>query len=394
MKPNLLIFTPLAFENGRGGEISAMELAVGLQKYYKITLLDSNIIIGKKILASDAIKKKLKGLERSDKIKFAILKFFDKIFTVPYPWEILKLYRYIKKNDIIYTSALTIKTNLLFILFSLLHRKGQFVVGHRKPLYSDKLFSLYNLKLRTSILLFSIFKKRFHHHTISNHARNFLKTFFSPEKITHIIHGIDLENFSKAISKEREIDKLKFIYVGYLDDVHKGIGILLDAIKDLLQNTQNYNISFEFCGTGPMKERIEKLQTEFPQFIKYHGYVSNNIIHEYYQNCDVFLFTSRREPFGRVLIEALASKLLIICTKTYGSIEVLRGKEFAFFLDELDKHSIINKIDLLYKMWEENPSEIDQLKQLAKEYAFKKYSIVIELKMFRKLFEDLRLGRA
>ena len=33
---NILIFAPFALENGRGGEISAMELAVGLQRFYNI----------------------------------------------------------------------------------------------------------------------------------------------------------------------------------------------------------------------------------------------------------------------------------------------------------------------------------------------------------------------
>ena len=31
----VLVFSPLALENGRGGEISSMELAAGLNKYLK-----------------------------------------------------------------------------------------------------------------------------------------------------------------------------------------------------------------------------------------------------------------------------------------------------------------------------------------------------------------------
>jgi len=391
MKLNILIFTPLAFENGRGGEISAMELATGLHQYYNITLLDTNIVIGTKILSNESIDIKLKGLRRSGKIKFAVLRIFGKTFTFPYPCEILRLYKLIKKNDIIYTSALTIKINLLFIFFSLLHRRGKFIIGHRKPLSSGKVFSLYNLKYRASILAFSLFKKRFHHHTISNHAKNFLETFFTSDKITHITHGIDLVNFSEATPEKKQDEKLKFIYVGYLDDVHKGIGVLLDAIEEIIQNNQNLKIFFEFCGIGPLKPRIEELQGKFPQFIKYHGYISNNFIHEYYQKCDVFLFTSRREPFGRVLIEALAAELLIICSKTIGSVEILKGKKFGFFTQNLSPKGIEDKITEAYNLWRDQKTKFRDLQSEAKDYAFHYFSFEIELQMFRNLIERLRV---
>jgi glycosyltransferase involved in cell wall biosynthesis len=92
-----------------------------------------------------------------------------------------------------------------------------------------------------------------------------------------------------------------------------------------------------------------------------------------------------------VLIEALAAKLLIICTRTYGSIEVLRNKDFAFFLDELNSENVISKIDLLYKLWRENPNKIRQLQQHAKDYAFENYSFSVELEMFKNLISDLKL---
>ncbi|NHJ20049.1 MAG: glycosyltransferase [Candidatus Lokiarchaeota archaeon] len=387
---NLLIFTPLAFENGRGGEISAMELAVGLDRYYNITLLDTNIVIGDEILTKNLIKNKLKGLKRIGRIKFAVLRFFDKVFTFPYPWEIVRLYKIIKKNDIIYTSALTIKTNLLLIFFKLLHRKGKFIIGHRKPLYSGRVFSLYNLKYRISILVFSLFKKRLYHHTISNHARDFLKTFFPSDKVKHITHGVDLINFSQGKAVKKQTEVLKFIYVGYLDDVHKGIGVLLDAIEEVLQNNQDYKILFEFCGTGPLKPKIEELQTKFPTFVIYHGYISNNLIHEYYQNCDVFLLTSRREPFGRVLVEAMAAGLLIVSSKTIGSIEILKGKDFGFFIQKLTPKGISDKIIEVYDLWCNQKSKFRELQQESRDYAFQFYSVDVEVQMFKNLIENLQ----
>jgi glycosyltransferase involved in cell wall biosynthesis len=123
--------------------------------------------------------------------------------------------------------------------------------------------------------------------------------------------------------------------------------------------------------------------------VKYNGYISNNKISEYYKRNDVFLFTSRREPFGRVIIEALASKLIIICTKTYGSIEILKKKEFAFFLNKLNTLEIENKINEVYELWRKKPQKFNDLKEAAKRYAIEKYDHSHELKGFIKLINSI-----
>jgi glycosyltransferase involved in cell wall biosynthesis len=275
-----------------------------------------------------------------------------------------------------------------------MHKKGKFIVGFRKPLTSDKFLSLYNIKYRFSILLLTVFRKRFFIHTISNHAKKFLENFYKPNRVNHIIHGVELEDYQQSETYEKSIDVLKFIYVGHLDDVHKGLGVLIKAIRTILEEKSKLPIFFEFCGRGPLEKKIRELEADYPKNVKFHGYVNTDIVHEYYKKNDIFLFTSRREPFGRVLIEALAAKLLIICTKTYGSIEILRNKEFAFFLEDLKSENVRNKIDLLYKLWKENPNKIHQLQQLAKDYAFENYSFTVELEMFKNLIEDLKIGRA
>lgn len=388
-KINILILSPLSLENGRGGEISSMELAAGLSKYHNITLIDSNVSFGNNLLSQKSILKKLNGVKRNDRIRFATLNLFNKIFTFPYVRDIIRLYKKIKKSDIIYTSNFTIKTNLILMLFSLLHRKGKFVIGHRKPMFSEKVLSVYNLKNRSSILLFSLLKKRLHHHTISYHAKKYLEYFIPSNKITHIIHGIDLENFLKDQKEISKKDTLNFIYVGSIDAMHKGVDILLDGIEKTIEENKNLKVFFEFCGVGPLEERLKKFELRYPNFIRYNGYIDNEIIHSYFKRNDVFLFSSRREPFGRVLIEALAAKLIILCSKTYGSIEVLKNQEFAFFFHNLNPEEIRNRILEVYNLWIDEIMKFNELKELAIKYVVQKYSLSQEIESFKKLFENL-----
>ena len=388
-RTNIFIFSPLALENGRGGEISSIELASGLQNFYNITLMDTNILFGKSILSHSVIKKKLKEVKRNKRMSFATFKFFNKIFTFPYPWEILKLYRQIKKNKVVYTSSSTIKIDLLLIFFSLLQRSTKFIIGFRKPLFSEKIISLYNLKYRISILLFSLLKKRFYFHTISYHAKKFLENFYNPNKVFHIIHGVELNGFIDDRIEQKQSETLKGIYVGYIDDVHKGVDVLIDGIQKFIQENQDLKVFFEFCGEGPLESRVIKLQNDFPEYVRYNGYISNDRIPEYYKRNDVFLFTSRREPFGRVIIEALASKLVIICSKTFGSIEVLKGKKYAFFLNKLNSHSIKESLYSVYMLWKENNAQFRELQNEAKIYAIQNYSFTREVQMFKKLINKI-----
>ena len=152
-----------------------------------------------------------------------------------------------------------------------------------------------------------------------------------------------------------------------------------------MKDNNDLKISFDFCGIGPLESRLRELEKEFPKNIKYHGYIDYNMISSYYKRNDVFLFCSRREPFGRVLIEALAAKLVIICSKTFGSIEVVKGKKFAFFIPELNAEAIKDKILEVYNLWVTNPEKLKELQNLAKEYVFQNYSFSIELEMFKDL---------
>ncbi|MFX0083691.1 MAG: glycosyltransferase family 4 protein [Candidatus Hodarchaeota archaeon] len=386
---NVLIFTPLALENGRGGEISAMELANGLQDQFLVTLLDSNRIIGNKRLDRKLILKKLNGINRISRLNYLNFQLFNKNFSFPKLKAIRTLYKEMKLARITYTSLHDIKSILILILLVKLIRKTRLVVGFRKPLYSDKLFSIYNLKNRISIILFKIFKKGIYIHTISQHAKKYLENFYDSKRVFHITHGIELGDYLDFKIEEKNENILKLIYVGYLDDIHKGVGVLIEAIKLLLVNSVQMKISFEFCGTGPLESEVLNLEKNYPKKIKYNGYVSNDQIYKYYRRNDVFLFTSRREPFGRVIIESLAAGLLILCTKTYGSSEILKEKKFAFFVQDLTPQNLYQKIIEIYELWNNKIKELRTLQVLARKYALGNYSLSRELNMFKKLFIKL-----
>jgi glycosyltransferase involved in cell wall biosynthesis len=254
---------------------------------------------------------------------------------------------------------------------------------------------LYNIKYRVTILFFSLFKRRFYHHTISYHAKKYLEHFYDPNQVIHIIHGVDLKAFQDTQDNAIKNEKmLNFLYVGNLDDEHKGVGVLLNAIEKFLDRKEGSKLYFEFCGMGPLESELLKLQKKFPKYLKYHGYVNNDKIPQYYKKNDVLLFPSRREPFGRVIIEALASKLIILCNKTYGTVEILSGKEFSFFFRDLSSDAIIEKIYEIHQLWKMDINKFRELRKAAKEYAFQNYDLSREVEIFKKLIADIFKNRS
>jgi len=387
----ILIFAPLALENGRGGELSTIELASGLKNYYYIALVDTNKTYSKKLLSKKFIEERLRDIRRK-RINFAMLSISNKHIAIPYPLDFFKLFKIINRNNVVYFSLSGIGMNLLFIIYYILSPRTKFIVGHRLPLYSKKRLSLYNIRLKISFILLSLFKKRLFHHTISFRRKKFLESFFEQDKIFHIRHCVEIDRYMQNNEKEYKRNKnnnLKFIYVGYLDSDDKGIDVLLDGIDKFLEAKVNLKIFFEFCGKGPLESDVIKLEKKYPQYVKFHGYISYEKIPEFYKRNDVFLFTSRREAFGRVIIEALAAELLILCTKTIGSNEILNGKEFAFFLNELTAREIQGKINEIYKFWIEKPKEVRALQISAKDYAFQKYDYSNELNGFLNMFKEI-----
>ncbi|MHA1335696.1 MAG: hypothetical protein ACTSPW_08080, partial [Promethearchaeota archaeon] len=82
-----------------------------------------------------------------------------------------------------------------------------------------------------------------------------------------------------------------------------------------------------------------------------------------------------------------------ISSKTIGSIELLRGKEFAFFLNELTPNEIVNRIKEVYDLWNSNFQQFQKLQQKARDYVVNNFSFEIELQMFKELIDKITLNK-
>jgi len=109
--------------------------------------------------------------------------------------------------------------------------------------------------------------------------------------------------------------------VGRLE-TFKGHDVLLRAWQDVLR--QHPEASLRIAGTG---SQLDKLQQQsrmlgIDQSVHFIGHLPANEVHQWMAAADLFVLPSRSEPFGIVLLEAMAHGLPIVASDVGGIPEV------------------------------------------------------------------------
>ncbi|MDO8496637.1 MAG: glycosyltransferase [bacterium] len=108
---------------------------------------------------------------------------------------------------------------------------------------------------------------------------------------------------------------------------HKNIDIAIEAFNKL-------NLPLVIIGDGPEKERL-KSKIEKGKNIKLLGFISDEELPYYYQNCRVFIMP-QEEDFGITPIEAMSFGKPVLALRKGGAVEtIIEGKTGEFFNDPI-----------------------------------------------------------
>jgi glycosyltransferase involved in cell wall biosynthesis len=89
-------------------------------------------------------------------------------------------------------------------------------------------------------------------------------------------------------------------------------------------------------GRGP---DLEMLQKKYPQAV-FTGYKENGELAKYMAAADVFVFPSRTDTFGLVLIEALASGVPVAAFPVQGPVDIIENGVTGFLDEDLQKAAL------------------------------------------------------
>ena len=166
---------------------------------------------------------------------------------------------------------------------------------------------------------------------------------FNPKSINVIFNPMDIE-LVRNRSSEYEVD-LKDDYIVYFGRItpNKNVSLLVDAYKYIKDNF-NFDKKLVIIGDGAkfddIKEQINSYHLDDDVMML--GALSNPF--PWVKNAKLFVFTSKFEGLGNVLLESLACHTPIVSVKTVGGPKDIMDGELEEFRVDFDKEILAKKI--------------------------------------------------
>ena len=194
------------------------------------------------------------------------------------------------------------------------------------------------------------------------------------KKLLH--NAIDLVRFQSndTIPKSNEIT-----IIGSLVD-KKGQQLGIDCIAEL--KSRGIPVHLNVLGEGPNRDLLQDQITHLnlQDSITLHGNVQ--FPEHFLQKSSIYLHTAIYEPFGLVLIEAMACGLPIVCSDGKGNRDLIQEGENGFMVWERNPKLLADKIELLFKNEKLRKEMGEKARKFAQGFGIEKY--VVSLLVFYK----------
>jgi glycosyltransferase involved in cell wall biosynthesis len=153
--------------------------------------------------------------------------------------------------------------------------------------------------------------------TVSADLRDAMQECGIQNKFEIINNVTDTRLFRPA----KKSGKFRFLHISTLDDHHKNISGMLNAVKFLSKKQQDFEVLFAGDGdTRPHVETAKRLGI-MNSIVFLEGTKTTAEVAELMQSADCFLLYSRYENFPCVIVEALASGIPVVSSSVGGIAE-------------------------------------------------------------------------
>ncbi len=144
----------------------------------------------------------------------------------------------------------------------------------------------------------------------------------APARIARWDRGVDLDRFDPRLREPHSLPgEVTVLYCGRLTK-EKGVDLLADAF--LAARTRDPRLHLVLAGGGPEEEMLRRRLGEDATFL---GWREERDLAAVYASADAFLFASRTDTFGQVILEAQASGLPVIAVDEGGPSALIRHGE-------------------------------------------------------------------
>lgn len=208
-------------------------------------------------------------------------------------------------------------------------------------------------------------------------------------KASVIPTGLQDASFAKAdglrFKQQHGIDNNRpmLLYVGRVA-YEKNIPFLFEMTKILAERYPN--VLLVVAGEGPAEHSLHQLATtlKIEDNVHFIGYLDRNTaLNDCYKSADVFVFSSKSETQGLVLLEAMAQGTPVVGIAELGTASILIEGEGALIAPDNEKIFADKVVRLI-----ENRQERDSLGQRAKEYVIRQWTAEVQAERMVDFYEQ------
>jgi glycosyltransferase involved in cell wall biosynthesis len=173
----------------------------------------------------------------------------------------------------------------------------------------------------------------------------------APRSTRIVYGGADTEMYSAEREPPSRDGMQSLLFVGRLTR-DKGVHTAIEAMGLLARHDRFRHLRLSIVGTGNDEEEafLRRLvrEQQLEGRVTFAGSQSKGALRTFYQQADVLIFPSLwQEPFGRVLVEAMAAGLVVVGTATGGAAEILTNEENALVFPAGDAHALARAVTRL-----------------------------------------------
>lgn len=207
--------------------------------------------------------------------------------------------------------------------------------------------------------------------------------------------GLQEQSFNEADGKAFRLkygiplDRPMLLFVGRVA-FEKNIGFLLEMTKKLVKNIPD--VLLVVAGQGPAEGSLHQLalDLELGNNIKFIGYLDRNAeLNACYQAADIFVFSSKSETQGLVLLEAMAQGTPVVAIAELGTASILIEGQGALIAPD-DVEGFAERVHQLLM----HPEERYELGKAALSYAARNWTAKLQAERMLHFYHNLVSAQA